>query len=239
MKMRISIFSAIILFGVITALGLSAILAVSTYSNSQLRVGGPLYSQIKLGNDLLADILPPPVYVVEAYLEATLALQEPSKASAHKERLAQLHKEFEDRQEFWIKSDLDPVLKSDLTVKSHAEVQRFWTTAERELLPALISGDRPAAEKSYARLTSAYTAHRAIIDDIIKKANADNAELEATAAKRITLFSLLVWSVSGAVVLIIVFGIAGIAIGVIRPVVRMTSAVTQMAAGDLGIVIPG
>jgi methyl-accepting chemotaxis protein len=239
MKVRISIFTATIVFGVVTALGLSAILAVSTYSNRQLRVGGPLYSQIKLGNDLVADILPPPAYVVEAFLEATLALREPSKASAHKERLAQLHKEFDERQEFWTKSDLDPALKSDLTVKSYAEVQRFWTIAERELIPALIEADPVAADRSYAQLTSVYAAHRAIIDDIIKKANADNTELEATAAKRITLFSLLVWSVSGAVALIIVLGIAGIAIGVIRPVVRMTSAVKRMAAGNLEIVIPG
>jgi methyl-accepting chemotaxis protein len=239
MKVRISIFTATIVFGVVTALGLSAILAVSTYSNRQLRVGGPLYSQIKLGNDLVADILPPPAYVVEAFLEATLALREPSKASAHKERLAQLHKEFDERQEFWTKSDLDPALKSDLTVKSYAEVRRFWTIAERELIPALIGADPVAADRSYAQLTSVYAAHRAIIDDIIKKANADNTELEATAAKRITLFSLLVWSVSGAVALIIVLGIAGIAIGVIRPVVRMTSAVKRMAAGNLEIIIPG
>jgi hypothetical protein len=69
MKMRISIFTAMIFFGVTTALGLAAILAVSTYANRELRVGGPLYSQIKLGNDLVADILPPPAYVVEAGTE--------------------------------------------------------------------------------------------------------------------------------------------------------------------------
>jgi methyl-accepting chemotaxis protein len=239
MKMRISLLTTIALFGVVTALGLFAIVAVSIYANSQLRVGGPLYSQIKLGNDLVADVLPPPAYVIEAYLEATLALQEPSKTSAHKERLAQLHKEFDERQEFWKKSDLDPALKSNLTVKSNAEVQRFWTITEKDLLPALDKSDRVAAEKSYAELTSVYAAHRAIIDGIVKKANADNTELEAAAAKQVTTFSTLVWIVSGVVVLIIALGIAGIAIGVIRPVVRMTAAVSQMAAGNLEVLIPG
>jgi hypothetical protein len=43
----------------------------------ELRVGGPLYPKIKLGNDLVADILPRPAYVIKAYLEATLALREP------------------------------------------------------------------------------------------------------------------------------------------------------------------
>jgi methyl-accepting chemotaxis protein len=239
MKIRVSISTTIVLFGIITVLGLSAILGVSAYSNSQLRVGGPLYSQIKLGNDLVADILPPPAYVIEAYLEATLLLQEPAKASAHTARLAQLHKEFDERQDFWKKSDLDPALKSDLTVKSHTEVQGFWSIVEGELLPALAKGDRAAAEKSYARLTPVYAAHRTIIDNLVKKATADNTELEAVAARRIAMFSYMVWGVSGVVALIIVLGIAGIAMGVVRPVVRMTSAVSQMAAGNLDIVIPG
>jgi hypothetical protein len=36
------------------------VIATSVYGLSQLKVGGPLYNQIKLGNDLIADILPPP-----------------------------------------------------------------------------------------------------------------------------------------------------------------------------------
>ncbi|HZY11878.1 MAG TPA: methyl-accepting chemotaxis protein, partial [Beijerinckiaceae bacterium] len=96
MQMRMSISRAIVLFSLVTALGFSTVLFVNDYATKQLRVGGPLYSQIKLGNDLIADILPPPEYIVEAYLEATLALRAPSKALPHKERLAQLHKEYDE-----------------------------------------------------------------------------------------------------------------------------------------------
>jgi hypothetical protein len=77
MKSRISISAAITIFGLITAVGLFAVLFTSGYALQQLRIGGSLYSQIKLGNDLVADILPPPEYVLEAYLEATLALHDP------------------------------------------------------------------------------------------------------------------------------------------------------------------
>src|SRR3954447_23267530 len=174
MKTRISISLAIILFSLVTALGLATILIVNDYANRQLRIGGPLYSQIKLGNDLVADILPPPEYIVEAYLEATLALHDPSRALAHKERLAQLHKEYDERRDFWIKSDLDPALKTKLTTKSDAAVQRFWSVTERELLPALGKGDSVAAEKSYAQLASIYAEHRALIDDIVNQVNTDN-----------------------------------------------------------------
>ena len=76
MKARISISAAIIIYALVTAVGLFAVLFTSGYALRQLRIGGPLYTQIKLGNDLVADILPPPEYVLEAYLEATLAMKE-------------------------------------------------------------------------------------------------------------------------------------------------------------------
>src|SRR5882724_10612631 len=97
MKLRISIARAIVVFGLITASGLAAMLFTSNYALDQLKVGGPLYTQIKLGNDLVADILPPPVYVVEAYLEATLALRDPAELSMHRDRLVQLKKEYDER----------------------------------------------------------------------------------------------------------------------------------------------
>jgi methyl-accepting chemotaxis protein len=239
MKIRVSIFTTVVLFGVITALGLSASLAVSMYANNQLRVGGPLYSQIALGKDLVADVIPPPAYVIEAFLEATLALQQPEKVAYYKGRLVQLHMKFNERQEFWQKSELETKLKTALTVKSYSEVKRFWSLIEDKMLPALVKGDQYEASFVYSQLTSVYDAHRAIVDEIVKQTNADNIELEAVAAQRIAKFSLLVWSVSGTVVLMIVLGITGIAIGVIRPMVRMTLAISQIAAGDLSIVIPG
>jgi len=100
MKLRLSISNAIVLFGVVTVLGLAALMFSSGYALRQLRVGGPLYTQIKLGNDLIADILPPPEYVLEAYLEATLALREPETVAARTERLAQLRKDYDERRDY-------------------------------------------------------------------------------------------------------------------------------------------
>ena len=83
MKFRLSLSSAIVAFGVVLAIGFAALVSTSLYALKELKVGGPLYSDIKLGNDLIADILPPPEYVIEAYLEATLAMREPDQLAAH------------------------------------------------------------------------------------------------------------------------------------------------------------
>src|SRR6185369_13881165 len=179
MTRRLTISRAILIFGLVTALGLGAVIATSVYGMSQLKVGGPLYDRIKLGNDLIADILPPPEYVIEAYLEATLALRDPSTLAEHRERLVQLKKDYDERRDFWIKSDIDPQLKNLLVQKSDAEVRKLWTAVESGLLPALAAGNSEAAAKSYAEISSAYKAHRAIIDEIVKKTTDANAATEA------------------------------------------------------------
>jgi methyl-accepting chemotaxis protein len=238
MTPRLTISRAVLIFGLITAAGLGAVIATSVYGLAQLKVGGPLYNQIKLGNDLIADILPPPEYVIEAYLEATLVLREPAQLSAHRDRITQLKKEYDERREFWIKSDLDPALKAKLVEKSDQEVRRFWTAIQDGLLPALAKGDGAAAAKSYAEITARYTAHRAIIDDIVKQTNDQNAATEVAATERVSTFTLVLWGVSAVVFLIIGAGLFGVAFGVIRPIAEMTKVMKGLAGGDLTVTVP-
>ncbi|PZA10853.1 methyl-accepting chemotaxis protein [Rhodopseudomonas palustris] len=239
MKIRLSITSMIVVFAVVVLASLTAMLTTNFMALNQLRVGGPLYSQIKLGNDLVADILPPPAYVIEAYLEATLALRRPTEWRAHAAKLEQLRGAYLERRKFWSGSELDPTLKARLTVDSDAEVQKFWTVAEQELIPALSAGDQAAAEAAYTKLDAIYGAHRAIIDDIVRRANAANAELETEAVRQVGSYSMIVWMLSGFAALVIALGVAGLAIGMVRPVVRLTAAMQAMAAGMLDVVIPG
>jgi methyl-accepting chemotaxis protein len=238
MKFRLSISNAIMLFAAVTAIGLSALIFTSDHALQQLRVGGPLYDQLKLGNDLIADILPPPEYVIEAYLEATLALREPETLKARTERLAQLRKDYDERREYWRNSSLAAGLKALLIDKSDAAAKQFWSIVSGQLLPAIAAREMSAAEVSYKKLQAAYTEHRAVIDEIVKKATDDNTALEATAAGMNTRFSFMVWTVSAVVILVLLLGILGIALAVIRPVVRMTSVMKGLADGDLNIEIP-
>lgn len=238
MKIRVSVSSAIALFGLVTAIGFAAVVLTSAHALRELKVGGPIYTEIKLGNDLVADILPPPEYVIEAYLEATLALRDPASLEARQSRLKQLRKDYDERKAYWINSDLSPSLKSMLTKQSDADVERFWKNVEDGLLPALARKDTTAAEGAYAKVTSAYNSHRAIIDSIVESANKLNSELEKSAGESDATFTAIVWSVSGAVLLIVTLGLFGIAFGVVRPIVRMTDAMKKLAAGDLAIEIP-
>ena len=238
MRFRFTISRAVLSFGILTVFGLLAVISASNYAISQLKIGGPIYDKIKLGNDLVADILPPPEYVIEAYLEATLALQDPSSLAVRRERLAQLRKDYDERRDFWSKSALDPAIKAKLVERSHGDVQRFWDHVEQSFLPAIARGDMAVAAKSYADITAAYTAHRAVIDEIVKQTNDENAATETEATGRVQSFTMILWSISAFVFIVIGAGIVGIAKGVIQPIVGMTAVMQRLAGGDLESEIP-
>ena len=67
-KFRLNIGSAVILFTAAVAIGIGAMIATAVIAINKLKIGGALYEQVVLGKDLIADILPPPAYVIEAYL---------------------------------------------------------------------------------------------------------------------------------------------------------------------------
>jgi len=238
MRFRFTISRAVLSFGILTVFGLLAVISASNYAISQLKIGGPIYDKIKLGNDLVADILPPPEYVIEAYLEATLALQDPSSLAVRRDRLAQLRKDYDERRDFWSKSDLDPAIRTKLVERSHDDVQRFWGHVEQSFLPAIARGDMAAAAKSYADITAAYTAHRAVIDEIVKQTNDENAATETEATGRVQSFTMILWSISAFVFIVIGAGIVGIAKGVIQPIIGMTAVMQRLAGGDLESEIP-
>jgi methyl-accepting chemotaxis protein len=239
MRIRLSIGRAVNLFGVVVTLGCVAILWTGVSSLNQLKVNGPVYRQIVLGKDLIADILPPPEYVIESYLEATLLLNDPSSLEQRRARLKQLHKEYDDRHGFWKDvEDFDPTNKQWIVEESYGHVQRFWKAVESGLLPALEKGDMDAAHKAYADVASAYAAHRAVVDKMVARATEMNAATEAAAARSESSYTMVVWSVGAIVLATVIGGVIAIGFGVMRPLTRMTEVMKQLAAGRMDIEIP-
>jgi methyl-accepting chemotaxis protein len=165
-------------------------------------------------------------------------LNNPAELAVRRDRLVQLKKEYDERRDFWSKSDLNPAIKAKLIVESHLEVQRFWAAIEQVFLPALAKADMASAAKSYSEVTAAYLAHRALIDEIVKKTNDDNAAIEAGAIQRVNIFTIMLWCISGLVFLIVGGGILSVGLGVIQPMTHMTGVMARLAGGELDTQIP-
>ncbi|MGE4278849.1 MAG: methyl-accepting chemotaxis protein [Magnetospirillum sp.] len=230
-----------VLIRVFAVVAIACILAVAgtgMRAIDELKVGGALYDRIVLGKDLVADILPPPEYIIESYLEATLALNDPASAGQREQRLAQLRKDYDQRHDFWLSSPLDPAIRDKLTQRSHAFALAFYTEAQQTFLPALKRGDMEVAISSYGLLSKAYADHRAVIDEIVKDAEAMNAATEELAAQTESRRLTLVWSVAILALVLIAGGVTAMALGVIRPIQRMTGTMRQLAVGDMSPQIP-
>ncbi len=237
--MRIRISGAINLLAVVVFAGLLASAAASFHAIQQLRVGGPLYERIVLGKDLVADILPPPAYVIEAYLVTRLALDAPETVGEAKARIARLHEEYDQRHAFWLTTTtLPPELKADMVEASHEEVQKFWVEVETDFLPAVERGDLEAARNSMNEVAGIYAAHRQVVDRMVIAANQMNAATEAEAARQRALLMGVAGAMALLSALVLGLGIWAARTGLVTPIGRMTQVMTRLAAGDEAVETP-
>jgi methyl-accepting chemotaxis protein len=230
----------LVILGVAICVSFMGAVGVGLLASSELKVGGPVYKNIVRGKDLIADILPPPAYLIEAYLEATLAKDDPSSVDARESRLAQLRKDYETRRDVWASDDgLKAELRSGIATDSDAHAKVFWQAVEGDLLPALRAGDTLAADAAYAEVQGAYAKHREVIDRIVAEATEENASIEAYAAGRGRFFDIIVWAGSAVAFLVTLGGLWLLSRRVVQPVVNVTGLMEKIAGGNLSARIDG
>jgi methyl-accepting chemotaxis protein len=159
----------------------------SVTSLRELQVNGPVYRQIVQGKDLIADILPPPEYIIESYL-VTLQIERADKAEAIAplvERLKVLKGDYDGRHQYWGKENLSSEMREAFLEKADSEAQRFYRIAFDEFIPAVQSRDAAKVEDAFGRMTSTYEAHRSHIDRTVSLANQFNTDTEGYANGRI------------------------------------------------------
>lgn len=153
----------------------------------ELKVNGPVYQRIVQGKDLIADVLPPPEYIIEAYL-VTLQLEkatDKAEQSTLVERLVTLKKDYDSRHAFWQKENLEPELAQTFLEKAHRPALSFFAIAFDEFVPALQKSDRDTAAAAAGRLKEAYEAHRSAVDKVVQLTMKRNEADEAQARDRI------------------------------------------------------
>jgi len=225
--------ATILIFGLIMALGIGLAVSISALSISKVRIGGDAYNDIVLSKDLVADILPPPLYIVEAYLEANRALQRSLPLNDVKKRMVELRKDYDDRRSFWTASALDTDIKKDLLVASNEHVVKFWNILDQKFFPAIEQNNDGAARAAYNELTQSYEAHRAVINVIVEKATALGKAVEAKAERDGTSALWAVGAVDGAIFVLLVAGIFTIARRLVKPLLVLGGALERLSHGDL------
>lgn len=238
--LNLRIRSILIILGVVVATMFCASVAVQQFGASKMAINSARYNDIVRAKDLVADVLPPPAYLIEAYLQTRLAADEPGALKEHQARLGDLKQQYLDRRNFWAdKAGWGDQINSHAALYeliangSHVEATRFWNAVEQRLLPALATANTEAARAAGSEISAAYLAHREKVDQIVQGAVQLQADLEGAARFEAILFSVLEYAIIALALAITAGGFYLLFRRVIRPVSAVTEVMKKLAAGDL------
>ena len=217
-------------------LGMTALFVISTYTISRTSIGSDTYKSIESSKDLLADILPPPLYVIETYLDALQTVSTTDAAGLEKifASIAQHKKAFQQQYDLWRSGDIDPKIKNILNQELYPTGLAVFEVFDTKLKPALQAKNTAEAENvSLHQLTPAYQKHRAVVDklavlldDYSKNVAEEGRSVVATG--RIFFTAMFICGLA----FITVISLA-IAMGIIRPLRECINFAKDISNGSL------
>ncbi|MBK7104835.1 MAG: hypothetical protein IPH62_06090 [Ignavibacteriae bacterium] len=194
------------------AIGMISLGTVSYLTLEKLRVNGEMYNQIILGKDLIADILPPPNYIVESYLNTFQMLDEPNKTELDKliEKSKSLREEYNTRHNFWLENLADGEMKENMVKESYSPAEDFFDLRDKNFIPLVLSGSLDAARILLdTEMKEKYNLHRIFIDKVVNQSVINNSTLEKEANEIIEARTIGLVA-TGLITLIVVFFIVSI-----------------------------
>ncbi|MES2771834.1 MAG: methyl-accepting chemotaxis protein [Pseudomonadota bacterium] len=204
----------------------------------QIQVNGPLYHGIIQKKNLLVDVLPPAVYLIEAQL-VTQQMFDSDKAGLVPliEQAKRLAKEFEARRTFWVDELPSGEIKTLLTEKAYRPGQEFLALQLEHLVPALLNGDEKAVAELRPQLDKKYLEHRTVIDDLVKKANLATTLEEQSATESVRTNGVIEISIAVVILALVLLVAQQITRSVLRQLggdpADATHIVRRIASGDL------
>jgi methyl-accepting chemotaxis protein len=174
-------------FSILAALCVTATLGtvlLSSYQSKKVAIGSELYQDIISNKDIVADILPPPLYIIESLLmayrlESALSVDERARILSNMKRLAG---DYDARQKYWTEVLQDSPIKTELTQTSAKPAMQFFEVVRGDLERAAQAGDLEAVRRVIrSDLEPLYLLHRQSIDRAVDLANKQSKETEQSA----------------------------------------------------------
>jgi methyl-accepting chemotaxis protein len=222
------------------SISLVLVAAISLLLLGKVKINGPIYDEIVTNKDLVADILPPPEYIIEPYLVSLQLLHqtEPTEVKRLIEQCRTLKSDYDKRHEVWVKNLSEGELKRTMVKESHDPAILFFELLEKRFIPAIQAGNRKAAEEiATGEMRSLYTVHRTAINRVAELANTSTREIETRANGSIR----MVYIVSIILILISLVVAIPLAVAITRGITKPLSATVvsldALASGDLSIQI--
>ncbi|MGX5668364.1 methyl-accepting chemotaxis protein [Rhizobium daejeonense] len=228
----------LLLFGLIVTSGLMASVGVQQHALSTLKVGGPVYSQIENEKDLVADILPPPLYLVQAYGLANEAMIHSELMETNVRSIRDLKDEYSRRLAYWGTASLPADLRNTLNEQVIRTAEVFWKTVETDFLPAAERNDSATLHMALDRMKDEFHSHNAAVEVLVAELNTRSAETEAIAASEDRNMETLALSAGTVSLLLFLGGLWILRKRAISPLTTISRYMSHMARGDYTREVP-
>jgi methyl-accepting chemotaxis protein len=202
------------------------------------KVSGPTYREIVQGKDLIADVLPPPAYILEPYLVThQLVTASRTEVDALVARLKAIETGaggYQERHTVWAGALPPGPIRTALVERAHAAATEFFTVAHEQFVPLVKAGrTAQAALVMRTKLTPAYNRHLASINEVVTLVTAQNASIEAAAAGSLTLATGTMVGLIGLALLVTVLLALAVVQSIVTPVAEVVDVLEAVSQGDL------
>ncbi len=201
-NVRVKVALLVVAFLVASA----AFASVGTRTIDRVKVNGPVYHEIVRGKDLISDVLPPPSYVIEAYLLVMqlAAVTDPQARAVLIERSVRLRVLFEERHAYWSKELPPGPLRKAMVVDAYVPAVEFFRLRDEIFLPAVLAGNGERANALIrGPLSEHYETHRRAIDYVTALATAESAAHEQAATQELTRAGRMLLALGAAMVAVL------------------------------------
>ena len=236
MLKNISVAKKFAILIILVFVGMTGLYSISTYTITKSSIGSSTYQSIASSKDLLADILPPPLYVIETYLDALQIISTSDPAGLEKlyNSVAQHKKDFEQQYNFWRASGIDPQIKLMVDQELYPTGRAVFEIIETKIKPAVQGNNRAAAEAAaVSQLTPAYQKHRDVVDKLATLLEAYSRKVTEEGRSVVEtgrIFFTTIFIVGLALITLISLGIA---LGIIRPLRECMGFAKSITKGEL------
>lgn len=154
---------------------------------SQVKINGPHYRSIAMGNELVADVLPPGEYLVETYLTAYEMMDaDEGELTDLIRRADRLKSQFLERSAHWNLVLAEDSIKHALMGMAVVSGNEMLGTLENGYIPALQAGDRVRAQALlHGTMQRQFREHREGVDAVVRMARIRNLQNENDVARMV------------------------------------------------------
>jgi len=232
-----SIGIKLIMLLVVFIVGYTIFGLVSFSTLNILRVNGDLYNHIIMSKDLIADVLPPPGYIIESYLGVLQMVDEtdPAQMDYFFSELKELEADYNARHEFWVNENLleKGALRDAMLIGAYDPAIQFYKIVNSQFISALQKGDREYARKlAYGDLKTLYTTHRESVDQVVLGATEKHKKTEALAATTIQRDTKVLFTIAIVVIVSAIILSLAIRTSIIKPIVKVTDTLKDISEGE-------